>query len=248
MGAFGGLITAVRTLTVLRIPGRDADEMAASLPWFPLVGLLQGLCVSAVGGAVLAIGSVDWSGAASVAMVVTGIALTGGLHLDGLADCADGIGAGRDRVRALAIMKDSRTGAFGVLALIGAVLAKYVAYERAIDVTGMQGVVAAGILSRAVQVHLAVKQPYARETGTAAAYVRGATGRHLAWAAGSAGVLLAITCWCGWQLAVLWVVAWVAAVGWGRWCRQRFGGVTGDILGAGSELTEIAVLWAAGWL
>jgi adenosylcobinamide-GDP ribazoletransferase len=248
MSTWNGLITAARTLTVLRIPGKDAEEMAASLPWFPLVGLMQGLCVAAVGAAVLAIGSVAWSGAASLAMVVAGIALTGGLHLDGLADCADGIGAGRDRERALAIMKDSRTGVFGVLALACALLAKYVAYERAIDVTGLQGVVAAGILSRAVQVHLAVKQPYARATGTAAAYVRGANGRHLAWAAGSAGVLLAVTWGPGWWLAALWVVAWLVALGWGRWCRNRFGGVTGDVLGAGSELAEIAVLWAAGWL
>src|SRR3990172_3011497 len=110
-------LAALEFLTVLRVRRRDAafDEaaFAASQAYYPLVGLLIG---AIAGGAWLAL---DWAlpspPAAALAVVVLA-ALSGGLHLDGLADSADGLFGGGDRERRLAIMRDSRTGSFGALA------------------------------------------------------------------------------------------------------------------------------------
>ena len=172
-------------------------------------------------------------------MVVGGIVLSGGLHLDGLADWADSLG-GASAERRLAIMKDPRVGAFGVLALMAILLAKWVALVR-LGEFGAPWVVTAYAVSRTAMVDLAVALPYARkEGGTAAAIVGDARPWHRV-VCGVSALALVI----GVSGVAALALGWLIAAAFGRWCRRRVGGATGDLLGAASEIVETAVLLAA---
>jgi adenosylcobinamide-GDP ribazoletransferase len=239
-----GLVTALRTLTILPVPGREAESFGSALPFFPLVGALLG---AALWGLALACGQLPpagWAEGAAAAAVVGGIVLTRGLHLDGLADWADGFGGGRDRESTLRIMKDPATGAFGVLAIAAVLILKFVAVARLATLGTALWLVAAAAVSRTVQVDLIVWLPYARaEGGKAGPFVRDARAGHLllallaaaAIAVGVFGPLGAAALGAGGLLGRL----------FGLWCRRRVGGVTGDLLGAASELVETALLVAA---
>lgn len=233
-----GLVTAVRTLTWLPVPGRDAESFASSLPWFPIVGLLLG---SALYGLCLLIGPA-WPEGAALAVVAGGALLTRGLHLDGLADAADGLFGGRTRERMLEIMKDSRMGAFGGIAIALVLLAKFVFVSRLAVMDATFWVVVAFVTSRTAQSVLAVAVPYARTEGTAGPFIAGARPAHalLALLLGMAAVAL-----CGrmdTRLLAGFAAGLAISVLLGRAFRRRVGGITGDLLGATSELVETAVL------
>ena len=239
-----GFITALRTLTLLPVRGPDAKRFADALPWFPLVGALVGLgvLVPALLVAHLAGGSAMVAAAVGLACSVI---LTRGLHLDGLADWADGFFGAYDHERALEIMKDSHTGAFGVVALVVVLLAKFAALSTLIAAGAWPWIVVPHIVARTMQVQLATALPYARSEGTARRFVEGAdrTHRNRALALGLALVMLA-------TIAGLAAVLFVAgglllATAFGGWCRRRVGGITGDLLGAGNELVETALLLTA---
>lgn len=243
MPPFAGLVTACRTLSRLPVPGREASCLAQSLPWFPGVGLILGGLLFLLGRGLDWLVGGGWPQAVALLLVVAGVWLTRALHLDGLADCADGLGGSRDRARALAIMKDSCVGSFGVVALCLVLLAKWVALTELVATATWSGVVLAMVTSRAAMVYLAVRLPYARnEGGTGQPFVEQATLRHVAWAWGAAlacSVLVA-------GVVGLWACAVAGLASWqlGRWWFRRLGGVTGDLLGASSELVETLVLWA----
>ena len=235
-----GLITAMRTLTTLRVPGRDAEDFASALPWFPLVGGLLGAVLCGV--AWCAGVWFHWPEAGALLVLVLGFLLTGGLHADGLADAADGLLGTRDREKALRIMKDPTIGAFGTVALICVFLAKWVCLVRLLEHGRVAWIVVAYIVSRTVQVDLAVSQPYARaEGGSAAGFVQGAAMRHVVAALVVAALLL-------WPLPTRGMVFAALMLGLllERWfgirCQRRIGGITGDLLGACSELIETAAL------
>ena len=236
-----GVITAVRTLTVLRVPGRDADAMASSLPWFPFVGLLISVAVGLTFAATLYY--LHWlAGAAVLAMVVSAV-LTGGLHLDGFADTLDGWRGGRTRERRLEIMKDSRIGAMGALGLTLVVLLQYVALTRLASVPrdAMLLLPLAFILSRLAMTLLAVSLPYARaEGGTAEHFVKGAQGWHFIVALFAAALLCGVIGGALGLAAVM--VSVLLTLGLRRWMRIVFGGVTGDLLGFASVVTETMLL------
>jgi len=235
---FRGLVTALRTLSVLPVPGRGAQDMSAALPWFPAAGCLLGLLLY---GLALLAGLAGWPAGTATAVLVGGVLLTRGLHLDGLADCADGFGGGWDRERTLAIMKDSHVGTFGALALILVLLARWAALVRLAEAGLAFWVVGAYIVSRATMTGLAVRLPYARpEGGTGAAFVNGARPRHGFWALASAAGLVLM----GFGAAGVGALAagWTLSGALGLWSRRRIGGVTGDVLGANCEIVETGVL------
>lgn len=239
-----GLTTAARTLSIVPLRGREAERPADALPWFPAVGGLMGLALYGVALGVNELTSHQWPGGVAACVIVGAVVLTGGFHLDGLADWADGFGGGPNRQSTLRIMKDSRIGTFGVLALLCVLLLKWVALARLAALGMSVWIVAAYVVSRALLVDLAVWLPYARpEGGTGAVFVCGARPWHLAAALLSAATLLLI----GWGTAGLLALAlgWVIARTFGFWCRRRVGGITGDLLGASSEIVESAVLMSA---
>ena len=170
-------------------------------------------------------------GIAAVALV------TGALHLDALADTADALG-GVDRARALAIMRDSRVGASGVTALALVLLVEVGSLGGlAVQGDAVVALAAAGALSRAVSPPLARWLPYARgDEGPGS--VLGASPR-AGRAPRAAGRR---SSWRGWDGAVAMGVAALVALGAGIGCRSWLGGVTGDTLGAATQVVEAVVL------
>ncbi|MFP6869109.1 MAG: adenosylcobinamide-GDP ribazoletransferase [Nitrospinota bacterium] len=239
-----GLVTAFRTLTILPVPGRDAGEMASSLPWFPVVGGVLGSLFAALALVTNELSGGHWPGGAAAAALAGGIVLTRAIHLDGLADWADGFGGGGDRKKTLAIMKDSATGVFGVTAIVAVLLIKWVSLARLVSAGAFVWIIAAAIISRGMQVEWAAWLSYARpEGGTAASFVNGARPSHR-WGA-LLGALVLLLLFCGPAGGLALAGGWLAAKGYGLWCRRRLGGITGDLLGAGSELVEALILTAA---
>ncbi len=232
-----GLVTAIRTLSILPIHGKDAENFATALPWFPVVGLLLGSLLALVASIP---GSIPAEAAAAL-ILVAGVLLTRGFHLDGLADCADGFGGGYTRERVLEIMKDSAIGAFGTIAIVLALLLKWVALTHVIKSGNLSVLVLAYTLSRAMQVEQMVRLPYARANGTAAAFVQGATASHRFIVLATAGLVAVLLK--GLDGILYLALAWLAAFLFGQYCKKRVGGITGDLLGATSEITETLVLF-----
>jgi adenosylcobinamide-GDP ribazoletransferase len=237
--ARGGL-AAVGFLT--RVPVRrrlDARDVARGVPFFPVVGAAVGLSAGGVG--VLLHPHVPALAAAGVVVGVE-LVLTGGMHVDALADTADAAGAST-RERALEIMRDPRIGSFGASALVVDLLVRAAAIAALLDAgAAVAALVAAGALSRAAALPLAAGLPYARGEAGPGSVLSGRT----SWPAAAAGVAvgLGLSLVAGIDgLAAAGAAAGVAvilALVFRRW----LGGVTGDSLGAVTELAGTAALLA----
>jgi adenosylcobinamide-GDP ribazoletransferase len=214
------------------------DDVAAGAWAFPLVGAAIGATAAAVG--ILA-HLVLRPLVASVISVMSGILLTGALHLDGLADTADGYGA-KNPARALEVMRDPHLGAFGVAAVVVDLALRIGATTSLLTSGGAHAVevlVAADALSRAGAVMIGAFMPAARaEPGITGQLSRG-TGRAIL--ACSFAVVLATLLLGGRAIAAIGVTGAILT-SWGWRCRRRLGGVTGDALGAAVEAIEVAVL------
>lgn len=236
-----GFITAMRTLTILPVPGREAERPTHALYFFPIVGaIIGGLIQLAVWAFVLFL---DWPAGAAFIGVAVSVGLTRALHLDGLSDATDACLASQTRERRLEIMKDPHIGAFGATAILLALICKFVSLEK-LGATGhFAWIVAPVILSRTVMALAAASLPYARrEGGKAQPFIEEARPIHF-WVAfclavalcmflaGSAGLM---------ATAVAFTVGLLAV----RWMKRAFGGVTGDLLGFTGEITE-CVLYLA---
>jgi adenosylcobinamide-GDP ribazoletransferase len=239
-----GLVTALRTLTILSAPGREAERFSDSLYWFSLVGLVVGTLEALLARLGVFAG---WFEMAALFALGGGVVLTRGLHADGLADLADGFFGGRNREAALRIMKDPNVGSFGSLALILVMLFKYFCLLELARYQAFGTMIAGVMLARAGQVVLATWLPYARaEGGTATAFVEGAGWPHLIIALASAFVFLVYPVGFEWRRALFLIASALAsALALGLLSRRKIGGVTGDVLGACSELTEAFVWFAA---
>lgn len=235
-----GLITAFRTLTILPVPGGDSEDFAASLPWFPVVGLALGALLALM-GLVWIHGLGTWFEGAGCLLLAASVLLTRGLHLDGLADWADALGGPPEREARLIILKDSSLGAFGGLALGVVLLAKWVALVRLLSLGAIGLIVPALIVSRTMVAELTATLPYARSgPGTAAPFVQGATGRRRRTAL-LIGFTLCLAC--GIPGILCFALGWVGTRLFALHCRRSFGGVTGDLLGALNELLETGLLF-----
>lgn len=214
-----------------------APPIGAATWAFPLVGGLVGAIAAAVLLGALALGVAPVL-AAGLALAA-GVLVTGGLHEDGLADCADGFGGGRERARKLEIMRDSRIGSYGALALVLAFGFRW----QALALLAQQGqaaalaLIALGMSSRA-GLGLALRlMPAARADGMGRA-AQGVDGMRAGVAVAlGAAALLAL----GWPWAIAVIAGVQLGFGWMAW--RQIGGQTGDVLGALVVLGEIA-----GWL
>jgi adenosylcobinamide-GDP ribazoletransferase len=236
---------ALTFLTKLPWPWRGpADEtaLARSMFWFPWVGAVLGLIYW---GAWAGLQKTLPAPAAAAVLLTLTVWITGGLHLDGLADTADGLGGGRTPAEALAIMKDSRVGAFGVISLILGLILKFSLFlSLATQASETRALLLFPIISRWSMVLLAYLSPYARaEGGLGQAMTLGVSPRVLLGAGLSAGVLSLLVL--GVPGLVLFLAA--AALVWlgSLYFQRRLGGITGDILGATNEVVEVLVLAGA---
>lgn len=233
---------ALAFLTRVPVGSRAGADMALAAPLFGLVGAAIGL---AVGGAATLLAGWLPALAAGALAVALELSLTGALHVDALADSADGL-AGRSRAQALAIMQDHGLGAYGSSALTLDLLIKAAALAALADGGEIAPVVGAYAVSRVAALPLAAVLPPARPGEGVGRLLAGQLGVPAA----AAGVLLAVgiaVAATGWRAAP--TVVCLAVVGFcvGTAARRRLGGVTGDTLGAATELTAtLALVVAAG--
>ncbi len=232
----------VALMFLTRLPVGTLTEPFPSLAdarWaLPLVGLLSGSIVWAVHHGTLAVGLP--SEVAAFVAIGAGALLTGGLHFDGLADFADGIGGGRDKDHCLEIMRDSRIGTYGVLALIFAVGLLFTSLHAVNDGASIWLFAMIGVGSRLVTLVILDLLPPARADGLG--HAAAAPGLK-AWAPGLA-VLAGIGLIGGspfWLLIPVFAVA-AALVAW--LAHRRIGGQTGDVLGAVQLCSEV-LAWIA---
>lgn len=240
-------LVALQFLTRIPTPrwvGFEPVWLNRSARHFPVVGLVVG----AVAALVLAIGHALFTPVLAALLSIAATAcLTGAFHEDGLADTCDALGGDVGRERALEIMKDSRIGSYGALALVLAIGIKAAALAALPLPQAIVATLLAHCASRAAAVSLIRSLPYARDVGEAKA-------RPLAERV-SAGTLAIALGWVGVAFvgaslverdampSVIGLLA--AALGtWllGRWFRRRLGGITGDTLGATQQVTELLVL------
>jgi adenosylcobinamide-GDP ribazoletransferase len=242
------LLTAVQYFTRLPVPvwvGHDAPQLARAARYFPLVGI----GVGALGAAALWVVSFFFTPllAVIVSTALT-ICITGAFHEDGLADTIDGLGGAMSRERALAIMKDSRIGTFGVLALVFAVLLKIAALAQLPLREALAALVAGHGVSRACAVAMTWRLPYARDDDSTRAKPVVENVRTIdVVIAGICGLMPAP--FLGWYAAAGLSAAVVTFVLLFRWFKRRLGGYTGDTLGATQQLCEVAFYLAlvAAW-
>ena len=232
------LRTAINFLTVIPWRGRP-DQPPASLGkaagWFPLVGGAIGL-LSALAYAGLAAVLPPFPAAVLAAAVWIG--LSGGLHLDGLADCCDGMLAAVSRERRLEIMKDPRLGTFGGLGLMLAVLLKIGLLAGLAPIRALMALPLAAALGRWLLLPSAF-QPLARPGGMGAAFASSVNRNTLLLGSLWLLPLAALNGWRG--LAGLLLALAAAALIW-RTARQRLGGVSGDVFGLLVETGELCAL------
>lgn len=238
------LAAATMLLTRVPLPVAVGDvSPARAAAHYPVVGAGIGAVVAAV-----AIGS-EWFWpvviAAAVAVAVE-VALTGALHLDGLADCADGL-AGRDREHRLRIMKDHSIGVYAAATLVLHLLLKVAALAALLQVLQPRELLVLMIglyaVSRGAMLPLARFLPYARTDGTARGVVEGLGTKQLA--LGLVLTIAGLALVAGlhvWLAPLVALVAVLTTVAIGVLARRRLGGVTGDVLGACAELTLLAML------
>jgi adenosylcobinamide-GDP ribazoletransferase len=236
---------ALTFLTKLPWPWRgpaDNAALARSLFWFPWVGVLLGL---GFWGAWAGLHRVLPAPAAAALLLVLTVWATGGLHLDGLADTADGLAGSLDAAESLRLMKDSRVGTFGVLSLILVLILKFSLFlSLATPAGGAKALVLYPVVSRWGMVLLAYLSPYARpEGGLGQAMTLGVSPRILAGASLSAAALALLLLGApGLALcAAAGALVWIGSL----YFQKRLGGITGDVLGATNEVLEVLVLAGA---
>ena len=217
-------LAAVQLLTVVPVRGATAPPGAAAA-WFPVVGGLVGLA------------AIPFFYLHPLLAVLFWIVITGGLHEDGLADCADAFWSGRSIERTLAILKDSRIGAFGAMALIFSITLRWQALEH-LAVEPWRAFVASHAVSRGSMVWLAFVTP-PQGSGLGREFAR-----HLTAAGALAALLASLAAGLLLHPATI-AVAILTVLLARRYFLSRLAGVTGDGLGAAGQMVETAILWIA---
>ncbi|WP_447932840.1 adenosylcobinamide-GDP ribazoletransferase [Sphingopyxis fribergensis] len=230
-----GLIVAIQFLTRLPTPriAVSSDQFAASMRWFPAVGLIVGAIVAAGGWAGARID--PWTGA--LAALILWVAVTGALHLDGLGDIADASGAAhKDRERLLAVLGDPHAGSFAVVTIALQLVAKVVLLHALLDRDAFAAIALV---------------PFAARIGPllwsrALPNLHAGLGSRFRNAARPVDFLI----WSLALVAAVWIspsllIAPLVFLLWGWWLMRRIGGISGDGHGAGIEVSESLLLAAA---
>jgi adenosylcobinamide-GDP ribazoletransferase len=235
---------AVSFLTIIPVIDQrraSEDTVAASFAWFPIVGFAIGVALAAE----------DWllshvfaQVIRSVLIVISLTVITGAVHLDGLADTADALGAGRNRERALDILRDSRVGTFGASAIFFDLTLKILALSTLAGDRRYAALIVAPMLARFAMMAVGHDLPYLRESGAGSTLL---DRKDRGWRSGVTVffVLMATTLVSPRPMGqvALGVALAIASAG-NFFYRRWLGGVTGDLIGACGELVEIAVLVA----
>jgi adenosylcobinamide-GDP ribazoletransferase len=212
----------------------EPGDFGASIVYFPLIGTLIG----GLGAGVFWLASAIWSQVVALALsLIATVLVTGALHEDGLADAADGFGGGSTPERVLEIMKDSRIGSYGAVALILTIVTKLASLASLPRIDIVLALIVGHTLARWSSVPLLYGSPYIGTKG--AAFAGGVTTLRLL----IATIIMVGICALALQrraiIAMLVSVLVTAAAG--VFFKRRLGGMTGDCLGAANQLVEVAV-------
>ncbi|HLD36732.1 MAG TPA: adenosylcobinamide-GDP ribazoletransferase [Planctomycetota bacterium] len=247
------ILVALQFLTPIPIKLKSVEpkDLARSMRYFPLIGLLIGLFLVLV--KTLAFGPLNFSGMITATlMLLTLTALSGGLHLDGLSDMCDGFYAGRSREEIVKIMRDPHIGVMGVIGIFFILMIKWsVLASLPLSMLYYSNIalILVPFLGRWAMVIAAAAGPYAQAAidGTAKPFVDNVTRKD---AIISTVITLVVTLalsfisgnfvWVALMIVALLVVMAMVMIS-----RKMLGGLTGDILGAVNEVTEVAVLFGA---
>jgi adenosylcobinamide-GDP ribazoletransferase len=233
-------LAAIGLLTRVPVPAAaDAETAGRAMRWFPLAGALIGAIYAGVA----------WLGMlrlpallVAVLVTITEAVLTGALHMDGLADTADGFGGGKTREDILRIMRDPSIGSYGAVALVLLVVFKIAAIAALLGRRAAPlYLVLAAALGRWTAAPLSRFLPYARPSQAAPVFVGNV---ELIWSTlfAVAIVTVAATVIGGRQALSCFAAAGAATAGFGAFCHRKIGGITGDTLGAAIEISECLVL------
>lgn len=240
-------LAALQFLTVIPIPGDfkgNIEGLGKSVPFFPVVGLLIGF-MAAILVFVLAVILPPFPACAIIVIFL--IAVSGGLHMDGLADTADGFFSSRPRERILEIMRDSRTGVMGVIAVVCVIMLKVSLLVSLPPSTRLDIIFLMPLAGRCALVMMMTGLPYVRsEGGLATLFVKRRSWLHAVLAAlflVVSGILVA-----QWMGVIAALATLAAAALFALYSLRKIGGYTGDTLGAVCEIAEIipvivAVVW-----
>jgi adenosylcobinamide-GDP ribazoletransferase len=247
------LLAALQFLTILPVSsGEDGERHLENAAWFfPVVGLLIGAFLASCDLGLLHLLPVL---PASVLAVILFMSVSGCLHLDGLADTADGFLSSRPREKILEIMKDSRSGPMGVAAIVSVFALKLAAIYSLPQKQRFAGLLLMALAGRCAMVWMLALLKYARpEGGLAAIFAR----KNSVWPAVFSLLVLVSAGW----LALSWPGLIVAGAAlpftllFCLYCHRKIGGFTGDTLGAACELVELLPALAlegmarvAGWI
>lgn len=247
------LLVALQFLTPIPIKLKSVEpkDLARSMRYFPLIGLLIGLFLVLV--KTLAFGSLNFSGMITVTLMLLALtALSGGLHLDGLSDMCDGFYAGRSKEDIVKIMRDPHIGVMGVIGIFFILLLKWsvlVSLPLSMPDYSNIALILVPFLGRWAMVIAAAAGPYAQVAldGTAKPFVDNITRKDAIISTGiTLVVTLALSFYSGnFVWLTLMIVALLVVMAMVMVSRRILGGLTGDILGAVNEITEVAVLFGA---
>jgi adenosylcobinamide-GDP ribazoletransferase len=230
---------ALSFLTIIRVRIKSSDEsdVAASMAWFPLVGLAMGLGFALEDYALsFLLGHVLRSAIVVLSMAV----LSGAVHLDGLADTADALGAGSNRDRALEILRDSRIGTFGAIALFFALGLKVLSLMGLSGKPRLAALILAPMVGRWALVAVSYKIDYLRAEGAGSSMLGRGSDRNLAIA--SITAILAMIPFLSRKVIIMYALAVICAIAMRWFYRRWLGGVTGDLIGACGEIVEVLAM------
>ena len=233
-------LVGLQFLTRIRIVRQTvwtAEDFGRSTRFFPLVGLVLGICYAFAAWILVSV--LGMRALTAALLLILPLLLTGGLHADGFMDTADGVFSGRERERKLEIMKDSRVGSFGVVAFV---LLMFLQFALLLDMSPPLLVpvfFVMPIIGRMAMVLAVSCFPYARADGMGKTFADMADRRTVAIAAVTTSVLVIPI---GLLATLALVLGIVFALLFCRWMTAILGGVTGDVYGAATVLTETIVL------
>ncbi|MCD6526037.1 MAG: adenosylcobinamide-GDP ribazoletransferase [Desulfuromonas sp.] len=230
---------ALSFLTILRVPHSwcgDERAIARSLNWFPAVGLLIGGVMATLDSLLCRL--LPGTLVPSALLVIAMIAISGGLHLDGVADSADAFMSSRGKERMLEVMKDSCVGPMGALTITALLLLKFSALASLPEAWRIPVILLMPLAGRMALVVKTVSLPYARSGGGLATLTHSDS---RPWQGMLAFALLALVAMLllGWSGLWIAVMSLLATALFARYCHGKIGGLTGDTLGAACELVEL---------
>lgn len=222
----------------IKIDVKD-DSFKKGIVYFPLVGLIVGILNVLIYLLFIKFFSVTIT---AVTVTLFNVCLTGAFHLDGLSDTCDGIYSSRTKERMLEIMKDSRVGTNGVVAIFFDLALRIVLLSSINKANAIKAILVAAILSRTMIVLLSYISEYARKEGGLGNLYIGKITLKITIIAILLGVILS-TLILGWQAVVVFLPIILIIFAYKEYIKSKIGGMTGDTLGAAAELTEVLVFF-----